>query len=156
MRARGFTLIELLVVMLLLVIILGMVGLSFSGREARAVREEAERLALLTQAAQQEAVLQGRVLALALAATGYEFQTLGAEGEFAVLERDDVLRPRALPPAMQLVATVDGARLGSGGRIVFLPTGDVPLFAVVFTLGEARWRVEGQANGIIRAVSPDA
>ncbi len=154
--ARGFTLIELLVVMLLMVIILGMVGLSFTGGEARAVRQESERLALLLQAAQQEAVLQGRVYALAVGASGYEFQVLDGEGKFTVVTQDDVLRPRALPPAMQILSvTIEGAPLGEAPRIVFLPSGDVPAFVITLSQGTARWRVEGQINGVIRPVAPD-
>ena len=95
----GFTLIEILVVMLLLVIVIGMVGLSVSGDEHRAVREESERLSVLLHAVQQEAILQGKVYALELGLDGYEFLILGQDGKFQSLaQADDMLRPRTLPP----------------------------------------------------------
>jgi general secretion pathway protein H len=156
--AAGFTLIEILVVMLLLVIVIGMVGLSVSGDEHRAVREESDRLSVLLHAVQQEAILQGKVYAVELGLDGYEFQILGQDGKFQSLaQTDDMLRPRSLPPAMEIRAvTIEGAPAGEASRIVFYPTGEAPVFSVSFVQNNARWRVEGKLNGSIRSAGPDA
>ncbi len=152
----GFTLIEVLVVLVLIGVLVGLVTLSLTSQEERAVRQEADRLALLAGAAHQEAVLQGKVLALALAPGGYAFQVLGREGEFSPLTQDDMLRPRSLPPAMQIeAASIDGAPLGEGGRIVFPPSGEVPLFVISLVQGPARRRIEGYPTGVIRSVAPE-
>lgn len=157
-RTAGFTLIEILVVMLLLVIVIGMVGLTISGDEHRAVREESDRLSVLLHAVQQEAILQGKVYAVQFGATGYEFQIVGKDGKFESLaQTDDMLRPRTLPPAMEIRGvTVEGAPAGEAARVVFYPTGEAPVFEVSFVQTNARWRVAGRLNGTIRSIGPDA
>lgn len=153
----GFTLIEILVVMLLLVIVIGMVGLNVTGDEYRAVREESDRLSVLLHAVQQEAILQGKVYAVQFGATGYEFQVVGKDGKFESLaQTDDMLRPRTLPPAMEIRGvTIEGAPAGESSRVVFYPTGEAPVFEVSFVQANARWRVTGKLNGNIRSVAPD-
>lgn len=155
--AAGFTLIEILVVMLLLVIVIGMVGLSVSGDGHRAVREESDRLSILLHAVQQEAILQAKVYAVEFSVDGYEFQILGPDGKFeALAQADDMLRPRTLPPAMEIRGIlIEGAPAGEASRVVFYPTGETPVFSVSFVQNNARWRVEGQLNGSIRSVGSD-
>jgi len=154
MRGRGFTLIELLVVMLLIVIVLGVAGLSLYGAEARTLREETERLALLARAAAEDAVLQGRVLVLAFTPEGYQFMTVNDQGELAPITQDDVLRPRSLPPGVTVRAIeIEGVR-ETDARVVFFPSGEMPQFAVTLAHGEMALRIEGQANGEIRTVTP--
>jgi general secretion pathway protein H len=150
-RSAGFTLIELAVVMLLLVIVLAMVSINFSRNDEDIVREESQRLSLLMQTAQQEAMLQARVLAVAVKADGYAFQRRDDKGKFQPLERDDVLRARQLPEGVALSATIEGANADQT-RILFSPAGDLTPFRVVFARGTARWRVEGDAGGAIKSV----
>lgn len=156
-RARGFTLIEVLVVVLLMVIVVAMVGLKVGGDEGRAVRQESDRLAMLLLAAQQEAILEGRVLALKLQDSGYEFQGLDEKNKFTRLMRDDILRERELPAAMRIQSvTLDGAPAETGARILIYPTGELPqAFVITLGQGEARWRVEGGLDGAIVAKQPE-
>jgi general secretion pathway protein H len=154
--SRGFTLIEVLVVVLLMVIVVGMVGLKIGGDEGRAVRQEADRLSVLLQTAQQEAILQGKVLALAMQEEGYEFQGLDVKRKFTPLN-DPVLRPRELPPAMSIISlTLDNVPAGKDGRIILYPTGELPqAFVITLGQGEARWQVRGALNGTIQSAAPD-
>ena len=156
-KQQGFTLIEVLVVVLLIVIVVGMVGLKIGGDEGRAVRQEADRLSVLLQSAQQEAILQGKVLALALGDEGYEFQGLNDKRKFSALN-DPVLRPRELPPAMSILSiTLDGVPAEKEPRIILYPTGELPqAFVITLGQGEARWEVRGALNGNIQSASPDA
>jgi len=156
--SRGFTLIELLVVMLLLVIVLGMVGLSIGGGESRAVQEEADRMALLLQSARQESILQGKVFAVVFTTTGYEFLILDSgKRKFEPLKGDDMLRARRLPPAISIRSVVvDGAPQGSEPRLILLPTGELPAFSVVLAQGGNSWRVDGTPDGEIKSVQPHA
>lgn len=155
--ARGFTLIEVLVVVMLLVIVVGMVGLKIGGDEGRAVRQEADRLRVLLQGAQQEAILQGRVLAVALGDEGYAFQGLNEKRKFTAL-KDSMLRPRGLPPAMSILSvTLDGVPAEKASLIMLYPTGELSQsFVVTLGQGEARWQVRGSLNGTIESTSPDA
>jgi len=154
----GFTLIEILVVMLLLVIVIGMVGLTVTGDEYRAVREESDRLSVLLHAVQQEAIMQGKVYAVEFGPAGYEFQIVGRDGKFESLaQADDMLRPRTLPPAMEIRGvTIEGVPAGESSRVIFYPTGEAPVFEASFVQANARWRVVGKLNGAIRSTGPDA
>jgi len=157
MSARGFTLIEVLVVVLIIGIVIGMVGLQVSGSEQRAVRDESERLALLMQHAQEEAILRARPIVFESSADGYRFSTPAADGKLAPMESDLVLHPRSLPPALHIAAVeIDGTRAGETARILISPTGEVVPFSIVFEQGKARWQVLGTADGRIRPQGFDA
>ena len=147
--------------MVVVAVILAMIGLRVGGDEHRAVREEAERLALLMQSAQQEAILQGTVLGLTVAEQDYHFLRLVIDQEtrkprFEQIEGDDVLRPRLLPAAMSVRSVLlDGAPAGTD-PIVFTHTGELmQAVTITFAQGEARWRVEGGLDGRIVAVAPN-
>ena len=157
LRTRGFTLIEVLVVVLLMVIVLGMVGLKLGGNDGRTVRQEADRLAALLLSAQQEAILQGRELALAPQTNGYEFQGLNEKNKFAALPRDVLLRARELPDPMAILSlTLDGVVAEEGARIVMYPTGELSqAFVIILGQGEARWQVEGALDGAIKVSQPN-
>ena len=156
-RARGFTLIEVLVVVLLLVIVVAMAGIRVGVDEGHQVRQESERLATLLQVAQQEAILEGRVLALSTHESGYEFQGLNDKNKFTRLASDEVLRGRELPPAMRIQSvTLDGAPTESKTRILLYPTGELSqAFEITLGQGEARGRVEGKLDGAIVSTQPE-
>ncbi|MFQ5994200.1 MAG: GspH/FimT family pseudopilin [Acidiferrobacterales bacterium] len=151
--ASGFTLIEMVVVMLLLVIIVSMVAINLDPDDRAAVRREAERLALLMQAAQQEAILQGQVFAVAFDSDGYHFLRLSGKGTLKPIKQDDVLRARLLPAGLRIVdVEIEGAQSEEPSGIVLEPSGDVPEFSVTLIKGEARWQVKGSpAAGILPA-----
>ena len=154
---RGITLIEVLVVVLLMVIVVSMVGLKIGGDEGRAVRQEADRLSVLLQSAQQEAILQGKVQALVLGEEGFAFQGLDDKRKFQALN-DPVLRARELPLAMTILSiTLDGVPAEKTPRIILYPTGELAqAFVITLAQGEARWQVRGALNGTIQSAAPDA
>ena len=155
-RARGFTLIELLVVMLLIVI--GTVGVGLGGSESRAVQQEAARLALLVRTARQESILEGEVYAVEFSSGGYQFLVLdNRKGQFETVSSDEILRPRRLPAGMSIRSiTINGADAGNRPELILLPTGELPAFDIVLARGSTSWRVEGTAEGVIRAVQSRA
>ncbi len=152
-NARGFTLIELAVVMLLLTIILAMVGLQTGDDDTGAVRNESERLALLLQTAQQEAILQGEVIGVEFNVAGYQFAKLNDKNEFQVLSQDEVLRAHQLPEGM-ILQNMESSDNTKSNNIVLMPSGELTAFTITFSRGKARWRVEGKANGEIKPTSP--
>lgn len=156
--ARGFTLIEILVVILLIVIVLGMVGLSIGRDESRAVREEAERLAAVLNSVREEAIMQAQIVAVRFDASSYAFERMNQERKFEEIEGDSLMRARALPPEMEFSAvSLDGQPARQRARVVFFPTGVAQsAFAVTLQQGAAVWRVEGGLNGAIKPVAPEA
>jgi general secretion pathway protein H len=152
-RSSGFTLIEILVVMLLISIIIGMVGLSFIRDRSSDVREEAERLALLLQTAQQEATMQGQVLALRPTREGYAFLRLSDQGRFVLIERDELLGPHKLPPPITIEKiAIEGLTGADKTGLLLEPSGALPPFTITVSAPEAAWEIAGLANGTLRVV----
>lgn len=104
--ARGFTLIEILIVVVIIAVIATFATFSLGPREARMVKEEAERIAALLQLAEEESILSAQELALAVTETGYQFEVYDG-AEWQTLATDGVFRPRTLPESMQLAMTMD-------------------------------------------------
>lgn len=135
-------------------VMIGMIGIGFVRGDMDRVREEAGRLAVLLEAARQEAILQGRVFAWQLTEGGYRFLHLDDRGRLVPVARDELFTPRRLPDNMTVSLASDGAALQDGAGIVIEPTGIFRPFVVTFTAGGAVWRVEGLANGAIRSAAP--
>jgi len=100
-KYAGFTLLELLAVIVIIGIIISFASLSIGQNSSRIVQDEAERLHGLIQLAGEEAVLQGRELALEFDHDRYRFLELGKE-DWQPVEEDDLLRERPLPEAVEL------------------------------------------------------
>ena len=143
--------------MLIIGIVLSVISVNLSPDRESAVREEAQRLALLLQTAQQEAILQGKVLAVALEREGYAFQILNEKLEFKPLDGDEVLRVRLLPPGIVISGVdIEGAPENNDKdppRLILLPTGELPAFTITFSRDKIRWQVKSEMAGKIAARS---
>ena len=149
---RGFTLIEVAVVMLVIVIVLGIVSVNLEPDRDSIVRDEANRLALLLQTAQQESILQGKVIAVVVERQGYYFLVMDDKSEFKPLSQDDVLYPRPLPSDIAITSVeIEGASDAEKPRLVLLPTGELSVFTVTLSRGATRWLVKGELTGEITA-----
>jgi general secretion pathway protein H len=153
-RARGFTLIELLVVVVIIGVMVAVAGAQLMRSPGEAVRDESEHLALLLQAARDEAILQGRVFAFGAGRDTYRFLRLDRDGRLRVAKDDELLRPRQLPPGVFIEGLkIEGAE-NEGTQpqgVVFQPSGDLPGFRIVLAGSGARWSVVGSPDGSIRA-----
>ncbi|MEW6330101.1 MAG: type II secretion system minor pseudopilin GspH [Pseudomonadota bacterium] len=152
---RGFTLIEIMVVMLVIGIVIGLISVNLEPDRETPVRDEARRMVLMLQTAQQESILQGKILAVAIERQGYSFLVLDENREFKPMEGDEVLRARPLPAGI-VISRVDIEGMTDAGdmktaRLILLPTGELSPFALVFSQGDIRWRVEGALTGEITA-----
>ena len=153
MRARGFTLVELLVVVVIIVVMVALAGVQLMRSPGETVRDESERLALLLQAARDEAILQGRVFAFGAGRETYQFLRLERDGKLKIAKDDELLRPRQLPPGVAIESLqVEGVAEDTPVKgLVFQPSGDVPAFRILLAGGGARWSVVGAPDGTIRA-----
>ena len=153
MRARGFTLIELLVVVVIIVIMVTLAGVQLMRSPGEAVRDESERLALLLQAARDEAILQGRVFAFGAGRESYRFLRLERDGKLRIAKDDELLRPRQLAAGLAIESLqVEGVAEDAPVKgVIFQPSGDLPAFRILLAGGGARWSVVGAPDGTIRA-----
>jgi len=152
-RLRGFTLIELLVVIVIIGVMVALAGVQLMRSPGEAVRDESEHLALLLQAAHDEAILQGRVFAFGYARDGYTFLRLDRDGKLKVAKDDTVLRPRQLAPGVVIEGLkIEGAENDSAQPkgVVFQPSGDLPAFRIVLAGAGVRWSIVGSPDGSIR------
>jgi len=150
--AAGFTLIEVVVVVLIIVVVVGLLGVQLMRGPEDQVREEGEHLALLLNAARQEAILQGRVFAFSGERDSYRFLRLERDGRLKALADDDLLRGQRLPGGIVIEAIqIEGAGDAPRDGVVFLPSGEVPAFRLVLAGGGARWSVIGAPDGTILA-----
>ena len=153
-RPRGFTLIEVAVVMLLIAIVLSMVGVRLGEDDNSRLREEAKRLAVLLQTAQEEAVLLGKTIAITFESDSYSFSLLTADQSEPF--ENEILRKRSLPEGMTFSKReIEGAEETEEPPQLPLPaTGEVPPFILILKLGEYRWRLEGEFGGEIKSSAP--
>jgi general secretion pathway protein H len=157
LQQHGFTLIEIMVVMLVIGIVLGIVSVNLEPDRETPVRNEARRMVLLLQTAQQESILQGKVLAVAIEHQGYYFLMLNDNNEFKPMDGDEVLHARPLPSGIVISRvdiegmTEDEDKDTETPRLILLPTGELSPFTLIFSQGDVRWRVEGSLTGEITA-----
>jgi general secretion pathway protein H len=157
-RCAGFTLLELVVVVLLLSIMLGLVVVNLSRDDSGELRDEAQRLALLLNTAQQDAILKGQVLALALEPGGYHFMRLTDAGTLQPITQDELLRARELPSDIKIsaveIAGTETTDTQKPKGIVLQPSGELDEFTITLQKGQLRWQVKGSLADGIRSAEP--
>lgn len=156
----GFTLLEVLVVLLIIGVVISFAALSI-GRADNAVEEEAERLAALIRLGSEEAVLQGRELAIEFNTDGYRFLAFDGEQWLAIVD-DELLRPRTLPFDVAVDLAIEGEPLQlqaetdaedgerrTPPRIFLLSSGEMSPFELVVHKSGAGggYRINGGSRG---------
>ena len=158
---RGFTILELLVVLLIIGIVVSMATLAVGGNEARALKDEAQRLTALIDLATQESVLNSREMALELDQDSYQFLAY-VEEEWLPLAEVDEFRLRELPPGITLISEVEGQLAAEdlfgeteASRVWIMSSGEVSPFAITLKLeGGPYYQLEGDMMGGLKLEGP--
>lgn len=151
-RDAGFTLLELMAVILIIGIIVSFASLSIGQNTSRIVQDEVERLHGLVQLASEEAVLQGRELALEFNRDRYQFLELGSEG-WQPIEEDKMFRARPLPETVKVELMLEGIEASFEDkenlpRIFILSSGELIPFKLTLSTDEGgEYFLEGFING---------
>jgi len=135
-QPRGFTLIELLVVIAIFGILTTAVALTTTPDPRRAASADAQRLALLLQAAQIEAQAGRRKLAWSVNsnADGYSFweaeNARTQEQHWQPLIEDERFHARRLAEGLHLTGVAIDGQLLPPGELLIFRRGDPPLFRI--------------------------
>jgi general secretion pathway protein H len=92
-QPRGFTLLELLVVLVIIGITLGAVTINAMPSKLKNLQNEAQRIALLLQAARDEAIVRNRPVAFEADANNYRFLVRN-DVDWEPITGDDLMRER--------------------------------------------------------------
>lgn len=142
-RSRGFTLVEILVAALLVGIAVAFVAVNLRSGDREALREEAARLAMGLEQAQDEVVVTGAVLAWRGAQAGYQYLRRGADGSWIALDGNDAYPPHRLAEPVRLVdVDVGGVKIAAGGLVVLSPSALAAPVRIVLEAGDERAAVE--------------
>jgi len=149
---NGFTLLELLTVILIIGIIISIASFSIGQNSSRIVQDEVERLHGLIQLAGEEAVLQGRELALEFDRDRYRFLELGV-ADWLPVEEDKMFRERPLPENVELELVLEGVETSFDDkknlpRIYILSSGELTPFELILKTNEGEeYSLQGLVNG---------
>ncbi|WP_212785666.1 prepilin-type N-terminal cleavage/methylation domain-containing protein [Ferrigenium kumadai] len=147
---QGFTLIELLVVLVVMGIALGMVVVQLMPDNRAALREEAQRLALLLENAGMEARASGHPLAWSSEKNGYRFWKKNDYGEWVRLEDDAIFRPYTLPAGLGIAeVSVEGQPLKHGELMSLHAFSFTLPFHISLTGEHASASVTGSSTGAV-------
>ena len=142
---QGFTLLELLVVLVIAGILLGAVALNAMPGNSQLLQDDAQRIALLLQAARDEAIVRNRAIAFEIDEQRYRF-LIRQNDSWQVLTHDALLRERTFRRTPLVVSLTPPSSDRLPLRIVF---GREPVdkpFPLRLTLGEKSTSI--QADGI--------
>ena len=138
---EGFTLVELLIVLVLLGLMSAAVVLAFS-ETGGSLRDEAERFAARTRAAQERAILGARATSLRVTDVGYGFDQR-VRGDWVPVQ-DRELADRRWAEGVSARPSTSGA-----ARIIFDPTGLADPASVTLERGDDRLTVTIAPDGAV-------
>lgn len=157
---RGFTLLEVLAVVFIAAVLVSMVSLGIGGRALDdQIEEEARRLNRVYELAAEEATLTGTEIGWLRTETGYQFLSLGEDGQWAPYGAQGPLRARVIQPPIKLSVEVGEFPLPADPKkplpqVLFLSSGELTPFAA--TLGApdhpVRYRIEGEITGALKFI----
>ena len=159
-RCKGFTLLELLVALVLVGIILSFATLSLDTGEDRKIKQEADRIYNLIKLAQEESILNDRMLVLNINTAGYQFALLKLNAENKYEETalvDPVFRAREFADFVQLIINIEDSEFNlktdneeaSVIKIYIFSSGELTPFQIELPASDKKYRISGSLQGIV-------
>lgn len=146
----GFTLIEIIVVVLIIGIVLALAVVNLQPGSAQHVQQESERLALVFEAARDEAIASGSQLGWSVNGRQYGFWRRQGS-DWQAVNDDDSLRARQLPDDVMLDSiSVNLQPLPPDGKLLFTPSGVNELFSLRLSSGETAYKLSSDVLGRIK------
>jgi general secretion pathway protein H len=147
----GFTLVEILVVLVIIGITLALVSVNFAKDDRAELRNEAQRLALLYQAARDEAISTGKAVAWVANGSQYGFFHSDADNKWSDAIAEAPFTGQSFAPRITLVELqVNGAKVALDTPVVFSSSGmNTPFQAMLDSAGE-RLGITGDVVGLIQ------
>jgi hypothetical protein len=144
----------MLVALVVASIMLSLVVVQLMPDEQATLREEAERLAYLIEHGAMAAQAGGLALAWSGAGKDYRFWEKNKQGDWVRIDRDALLRPRALAGDVRVAGVeLDGRRAQPGARIPLSPELAAPAFRIRLASGERQLTVVGNGLGSVSVVA---
>lgn len=149
-KSSGFTLIEILIVLVIIGITIGLVAVNFGRDEKAELKETANRLSLILQAANNEAIASGKSLAFISNTSSYGFYHRNAERQWSKQINDAPFNDNQLPASTSIVdLQIDETRVPIAAPLVFSSSGFNPAFSIVLASSDIRIVVIGESSGDI-------
>ena len=117
--ASGFTLLEILVVLVIMAAMAGLLVIGFKDNPAQRLRREANDLAVLLNAAADEAVLNGFELGLVIDTSGYRFVYFDGEKKQWLAAPEKLLSQHDFPDAISVAVALDRRAYRSAGAAAY-------------------------------------
>ena len=155
-KKRGFTLVEVLVVMLIMGMMLGLASAIVRPDDSALLNVEAERLSHLLELAMEESSFSGKSIAWTSDSTGYQFWRMNRDGEWIVLNDNDLLHARSLPSGMRITRLqIENMPARGNMRLEFSPYSTATSFSIDMSLGTARHVVKASPIGELQVSQTD-
>lgn len=145
LRHKGFTLIELLVVIVVIGVSASVIVLRLFPDERNLLRKEADRLIILFQYAQNEAVRRGEPIGISFGGERYAFWLQQGVGSWQIYEEGPLLKSGRLADGARFTSMLIGqaGNADASTRLIFSPSGECPPFAANLALNESFLRISG-------------
>jgi general secretion pathway protein H len=148
--SSGFTLIEILVVLIIIGVALALISVNFARDPRNELRDEAQRLALLFQAARDEAITTGKPVAWIANGPQYGFFHRDAQNQWKAPLTEAPLVVQSFPPAIALAdLQVNAAKVPPDTPVIFSASGANAPFRATLDIGGERLVISGDAVGQI-------
>jgi general secretion pathway protein H len=150
-RYGGFTLVEILVVLVIIGITLALVSVNFAKDDRAELRDEAQRLALLYQAARDEAISTGKAVAWVANGPQYGFFHHDADNKWGDAIAEAPFTGQSFAPRITLIdLQVNGAKVPLDTPVVFSSSGMNTPFQATLDIAGERLGIMGDAVGLIQ------